>query len=319
MQTSEVRFFLAAAGLHVALPLMALLAPSPSIRPLEAPIEVSVEIEIPETPAPRPEVVAPAARVESPPTAESPRPPTSERPSAASNVDPGPVPTGLPTVEPQGTGEPIAPVAPPKASEYDGPPPAVLTGPVGGLPGLGGPAWTVPGAIPDMGGPRPAPTTSPATTVDPQVATRVLKEVLKEKDKALGLDSLAAGTVSSAVREAVRLTNAPESRASFEIRLSATGQVLSARVTSSSGGSSDEWARAAAALVASLKGRTLIMRGEYAKGAVVYVSAQSLLTLPDGSKSAIEQKGAGATFDIANIGAHKQRVVRTSYTVVAVK
>ena len=61
------------------------------------------------------------------------------------------------------------------------------------------------------------------------------------------------------------------------------------------------------------------MRSAFAKGAVVYINVKSTLTLPDGSKSVIERQGAGATFDLANIGAHMQRVVKTNISVVAVK
>jgi hypothetical protein len=320
VQISEARFFLVAAGLHLALPLMALLAPLPSFRPFEGePIEFAVEVEITETRPPTPESVA-AARTETPRAEETPQPARIERPNAGTNVEPGPLPTAVPSVEPQTSGEPAPAPLPAKTSEYDGPPPAVQIGPTSGLPGIGSPAWAIPGAVPDMGKPAPAPTTAATVAVDPKIATRVLKDAIREKDKGLGLDLPAGGTVASSVKAAVQATNTPpEARATFEIRLSATGQVLSVRVTSSSGGSSEEWARAASAAAAALKGRTLAMTSDFAKGAVVYVNVQSLLTLPDGSKSAIQQKGAGATFDVSNIGAHQQRVVRTSFSVVASK
>ncbi len=212
--------------------------------------------------------------------------------------------------------------APTGTSEYDGPPPAVPNGPMvgGGFPGIGGPAWSIPGVVPDMGRPAPAPTVAPKPTVDPKIATKVIASAMKEKDKGLGLDLPAGGTVASSVRQAVQATETPpESRATFEVRLSPTGQVLSVRVASSSGGTSETWARAAKIAQASLAGRTLAMTSPFAKGAVVYVNVQSLLTLPDGSKSAIERKGAGAVFDVSNIGAHMQRVVRSSFSVVAVQ
>jgi hypothetical protein len=196
----------------------------------------------------------------------------------------------------------------------------VAMGPSNGLPGMG-PAWaSVPGVVPDMGGPPPAPTVSPKATVDPQIATKVLKEAMKEKDKGLGLDSPARGTVASAVRSAVQATDTPpESRGTFEIKVSPTGQVLSVRVTSSSGGTAEMWARAAKAAQAALAGRMLALSSDYSKGAVISVTTQSILALPDGTKSTIQQKGAGATFDVANIGAHMQRVVKTSSSIVAVK
>jgi hypothetical protein len=229
-----------------------------------------------------------------------------------------------PTGEPQPGGEPgVVPAPGPAAtgtSEYTTPAPMVQTGPMGGVPGLGGPAWSIPGVVPDMGRPAPAPTTAPKATVDPKVATKVLTEAVKEKDKALGLDLPAAGTIASSVRSAVQATDTPpESRASFEVKLSPTGQVLSVRVTSMSGGSTEVWKRAEAAVKAALSGRTLGVTAAYQKGAIVHVSVTSALTLPDGTKSAIQRKGVGATFDVANIGAHMQRVVKTSFSVVAVK
>lgn len=331
MRISEARFFIIAAVLHGALPVAAFIAPTQEIEAPSEPIEVEIEVEVEATRAPSPAVEA--ARVEPRPEVEPPRtdvppPPSNGRPAAPSNVEPGPVPTVMPTVEPPGSGAPTAPTAPTGpaptgTSEYDGPPPAVPTGPLvgGGLPGMGNGAWSsIPGVVPDMGGPRPAPTVSPKATVDPKIATKVITQAMKEKDKGLGLDLPAGGTVASSIRQAVQGTaTPPESRATFEVKLSPTGQVLSVRMTSSSGGSPESWAAAAKIAQASLMGRTLAMTAAYSKGAVVYVNVQSLLTLPDGSKSAIERKGVGASFDVANIGAHMQRVVRSSFSVVAVQ
>lgn len=332
MRISEARFLIIAAVLHGALPVAAFVAPAAVIDEPVTPIEVDVEIDVEPTRPPEPQVELPSpeaatAAVETPRTDErAPTPRGAERPSS---VEPGPIPTTAPSVEPgpapTGTGGMPGPgPAPTGTSEYDGPPPAVPngTGPLvgGGLPGIGGNAWNIPGVVPDMGRPAPAPTVAPKPTVDPKIATKVLDSAMKEKDKALGLDLPGAGTVASSVRAAVQATETPpESRATFEVRLSPTGQVLSVRVASSSGGSSETWARVAKIAQASLSGRTLAMTSSYAKGAVVYVNVQSLLTLPDGSKSAIERKGAGATFDVSNIGAHMQRVVRSSFSVVAVK
>src|SRR6185369_762806 len=108
---------------------------------------------------------------------------------------------------------------------------------------FGTPAWAVQGAIPDMGRPAPAPTTSPKATVDPQIATKVLKDAMKEKDKGLGLDLPAGGTVASSVKAAVAASAIPsESKGTIEVRISPTGQVLGVRVASFSGGSADVWA-----------------------------------------------------------------------------
>ncbi|MBK8251114.1 MAG: hypothetical protein IPK82_00395 [Polyangiaceae bacterium] len=323
---SEAKFYLIAAGLHALLPLGALIAPSPVFSDYSAPIQVDVEVEVEPT---RPPTVLPAAvsqRTDTPRNEEA-LPTRVEQPRSVAatnaNIEPGPTPSVAPTGGPVEPGPAVLPGPNPSSTgEYSGPPPVVQTGPgtgLGGL-GIGGPAWAVPGVVPDMGGPPPAPTAAPKSTVDPKIATKVLFDAMKEKDKSLGIDLPAAGTVASSVRSAVQATDTPpESRATFEVKLSPTGQVLSVRVTSSSGGSTDVWARAAKQVQAALSGRALGMTSTYAKGAVVYVNVQSVLTLPDGTKSAITQKGAGATFDLANIGAHMQRSVRSSFSVVAVK
>ncbi len=321
MRISEALFFVIAAGLHAALPLMAFVAPLPAPIEAPAPIEGAIEVEVEPTkpPPPEPAAAAVAPREETPRAEESPS--RVERPAAvAGNVEPGPAPTGAPTVEAPGTAAPSVPAAPTGTSEYEGPPPAVLTGPAGGLPGIGANAWNIPGVVPDMGKPAAAPTVSPKATVDPQIATKVLTDVMLEKDKGLGLDLPGAGTIASSVRTAVQGSALPsESAGTFEVRLSPTGQVLGVRVTSSSGGSSDSWAALAKIVAAMNAGKSFTMRSAFAKGAVVYINVKSTLTLPDGSKSVIERQGAGATFDLANIGAHMQRVVKTNISVVAVK
>jgi hypothetical protein len=319
VRISEARFFLIAAGLHVALPVMAFVAPK--LAPIEAPapIEVAIEVEVePTRPAPETAAAAVAPHEETPRTDATPA--RVERPITAGNVEPGPVATEAPNVEAPSTAAPSVPAAPTGKSEYDGPPPAVLTGPAGGLPGIGAQAWSIPGVVPDMGKPAAAPTTSPKATVDPQIATKVLNDAMKEKDKGLGLDLPGAGSIASDVRTAVQGSALPsESSGTFEVRLSPSGKVLGVRVTSSNGGSADAWAATAKIVAAMSSARAIMMKSTFEKGAVVYINMKSTNTLPDGTKSVIERQGAGATFDLANIGAHMQRVVRTSISVVAVK
>lgn len=322
MQITEARFFLIAVGLHAALPVMAFVAPSPAAEEAPRPIEVAIEIDVEATkpPPPEPTPVA-AARVEPSPSEEIARPNELPRERPVTGViEPSPAPTGVVTAEPSATNAPVVPVAPTGTSEYDGPPPSVPNGPITGLPGIGSPAWSIPGVVPDMGTAAAAPTAAPKATVDAQIATKVLNQAIKEKDKALGLDLPGAGTIASAVRSVVASSSVPsESRATVEVRLSPTGQVLSARVTSSNGGSADAWAGVAKSVQASLAGKALLGKSGFEKGAIVYVSVTSSLTLPDGTKSSIERDGAGAKFDVANIGAHMQRVVKVSHSVVAVK
>ncbi|MFO0588611.1 MAG: hypothetical protein U0441_13765 [Polyangiaceae bacterium] len=323
VQISEARFLLIAVGIHAAIPLVALLAPRPkpafATESVQALLEIEVEPskEAPETPRPA-TVTLPQEEARK----EEPLPSHVEAPTnVTGHVEPGPAVTGPPSnVEAPSTAGSVASAAPAGTSEYDGPPPAVLTAP-NGLSPIGAQPWQIAGALPLEGGrAAAAPTVAPKATVDPHIATKVLTEAIKEKDKGLGLDLPAAGTIATSVRGAVQASALPsEATGTFEVRLSPTGQVLGVRVTSSAGGSSDTWGAAAKMVQAAVSGRAFTLGSGYEKGAVVYVSVKSTLTLPDGTKSVIERKGAGATFDVSNIGAHMQRVVKTSFSVVAVK
>jgi hypothetical protein len=181
--------------------------------------------------------------------------------------------------------------------------------------------WTIPGAVPENGRPAPAPTTPGAPReVDKNIAGKVLNEELKARDKNLGIDLPAAGTVASAIGNAVRGSEAPnEGRATFVVRLSPTGQVLDVRLASSSAGNQDVWQRAAQAAAAALRGKSLTMTGAYKAGATVYVDVASAVVLPDGTKGGVKRQGAGVGFDLSNIGANPTRVVKTSFRVVPAK
>ena len=235
------------------------------------------------------------------------------------NREPSSIPTATPS--PETTATPAAPG--PKKDEYDGPVDdgrGVLAVP--GVPGVGGPGiWSIPGVIPSAAPPAPAPTTgAPPRPVDKDIAGIVMRDAMHENDKHLGLDLPAAGTVATAIREVVRGSDTPnESRASFEVRLGADGKVLGVKVSSFSGGNSGAWERAAQAAVASLRGKTLQMNQTFAKGGTIYIDVTSALALPDGTKSGIQRQGLGASFDVANIGAHVQRVVKTSFRSVAMR
>lgn len=325
VQISEARFLLIAVGLHAGIPLVALVAPQPkplAAASVQALLEIEVEPTTPFVETPKPAAVEVPQQEE--PRKEEPPPSHVEAPTNVPNngaVEPGPVSTGAPSnVEAPSTAAPVASAAPTGTSEYDGPPPSVITAP-NGLSPIGAQPWQIAAALPLEGGrAAAAPTAAPKATVDPHIATKVLTDAIKEKDKGLGLDMPAAGTIASSVRGAVQGSALPsEATGTFEVRLSPTGQVLGVRVTSSAGGSSDTWSAAAKMVQAAVSGRAFALGSGYEKGAVVYVNVKSTLTLPDGTKSVIERKGAGATFDVSNIGAHMQRVVKTSFSVVAVK
>jgi hypothetical protein len=259
----------------------------------------------------------PVAVIQDAPRPEAPRPldPVEPRPDAhvAPRIAPEPTGPQAPT-----TAEPVNP-PPPSATEkptqWDHPPedrpPGVL-----GVPGLGGPAaWAMPGVLPGATGPAPpAPTVAPAARpIDRHVATRILNEELAKKDKKLGLDLPVAGSMSSAVRTAVQGSELPAGvQASIQCRVSPNGAVTGCRLVGSNGGGAAAWAQAVRA-AGSVAGAAL--RGRYASGAVVTISVSISNTSPSGSKGGLQ--GAGANFDLSNIGAHTTRLVRTSHSVAA--
>jgi hypothetical protein len=324
----EVPFLAVAALLHAALPVMAHVIPRAEVPLLARSFrgETQIEIEV----APLPPMPELEARVD--PARSAVRDRTAEvRPEARSAVrDPsasaevGPSPSASSTSSPEaqpappGTGQPAA------GDTFDPLPPETGADGFAVVPGLGGgrPAWALPGVLQE--GPRPtaAPTAPPPPReVDRDIAGNVLRKMQGEKDKALGLDLPAAGTVASAIGAAVRGEDTPnEGKATFEVRLGPNGQVLGVRVVSSSAGPAAAWERAARAAALRLAGRTLTMSSAFAAGATVYVNVSSAMLMPDGSKTGgIRPQGAGASFDVSNLGARPSRIVKTSFRVVPVK
>jgi hypothetical protein len=92
--------------------------------------------------------------------------------------------------------------------------------------------------------------------------------------------------------------------------------VLGVRVSSFSGGAPGVWERVAQAAAAILRARSLKMNESFSKGATIYVDVVSGVQLPSGSSSVIRPQGAGASFDLSDIGAHKTRAVKASYRAV---
>jgi hypothetical protein len=210
-----------------------------------------------------------------------------------------------PTEGPPPSGEP--PSGPPR-DEYGATEPGVA-------PGLDGrPVYTMPGVLAQPDAPSPAPTRPPgAPAVDRDAGGKALRETLRGRDKAIGIDLPAAGTVASAVADAVRAANTPNvSRATFEVRLGPDGRVLGVRVVRANAGDAASWARAAE-LVASRIAKRLVM-GALSAGATIFVDVVSDVEMPAGDKGGFNP--TGATFDLSNIGAHAARVVRTSFQVV---
>lgn len=327
MRRPEIIWTIVAAGLHCALPVMAYVAPQPDLVPIvESGEQMIIDVETPERPEREPLREEPASAVPAPnegpvlpSTEEMPRTfvpgpsvtaePTAPAPTTSASAQPTPDLGPVITSNQPATGAP---------GEYSGPPPSA---PIAGggaitLPGIGaGTLWLPQGMGLEGPRPAPAPTVAPARTVDPHIATKVLTDAVKEKDKGLGLDLPGAGTLGTAIKQAVQAATLPSGSATYELRLSPAGKVVSARLVSSSGGSSGEWDAAGKAAL----GRVLQMGSAYAKGAIVRVQITKTTTLPSGSTSGIQQKGAGATFDVSDIGAHQQTVVRSSVSVSPVQ
>lgn len=323
MRVSELSSLVVAAFLHGAIPLAALWlgpqkAPDLEVQPTLADIEIEIE---PHDPIPLPKPPEPIAAVDPQqirevpselrrdrdPRIEPPRGP--DDPYAPTNSEPQGPPSPAPTTSGQAPQEEYDPLLPDTGGG------GVLTGP----PGIGGrPVWTMPGVLPEGGRPAPAPTTpGPPREVDKNIAGKVLNEQLRARDKGLGIDLPAAGTVATAIGNAVRSGDTPnEGRATFVVRLSPTGQVLDVRLASSSAGSQDVWQRAAQAAAARLRGKSLTMTGAYKGGATVYVDVSSAILMPDGSKGGVKRQGLGVGFDVSNLGANPSRVVKTSFRVV---
>ncbi len=319
----EATFLVAAALLHAGIPVVARIvihpdagshAASSLLHPMEVVVEIPVE-PLQEAPPPAPIEPRPPSNEVAPPTPEA-------RVAAATNPrDPGRTaepPTGPEAV---GTAAPTAPTGTGRApDQYDALPEGNGDG-IAHAPGIGAPIWTLPGTIPVAPRAAPAPpvATGPAP-VDKDIAGIVVRGAMMENDKRLGLDLPGAGTVATAVRSVVAGADTPSvGRASFEVRVGPDGRVLSVRVSGASGGTSDVWDRAAKAILAQLAGRSLQMNSNFAKGAIISVNVSSSMALPSGASSGVTQQGAGIGFDVSDIGAHKSRSVKTSFTTVAIR
>lgn len=314
----EVTFLVAAAVLHMGIPLGARLIHPHAIAPAAIklhPMEVVVEIPVEPLQEPPPAQIEPRA-----PSNEAPSQAPDPRVAAATNPrDPGTRVEAPIAPEPGATAAPAAPTGR-GPDQYDALPEGNGDG-IAHAPGIGAPIWTMPGAMPVAPRAAPAPTVATGPRpVDKDIAGIVVRGAMLENDKRLGLDLPGAGTVASAVRTAVVGADTPSvGRASFEVRVGPDGRILSVRVSSSSGGTSDVWDRAAKAVLAQLAGRPLQMNSNFAKGAIISISVNSSMALPSGANSGVTQQGSGIGFDVSDIGAHKSRSVKTSFSTVALR
>jgi hypothetical protein len=191
-----------------------------------------------------------------------------------------------------------------------------------GLPGIDGkPIWAYgTAALPALPAPVPAPTAVAVVAPDRQIGNKVLNDAIKDKQGVKTLELPAAGSVASAVRDAVYATGTiNEATAVIEVKLGPGGKVLSVRVSKMSGGSDADWAPVASAVKAQLAAKTLALGGQYEKGANVQVRVTSKIQLPSGGKSIGSINGPGGTFDITNFGTKSRRVVETAVSFQPVK
>lgn len=314
---TEGASILAALAIHAGLLLVARAMP-PLASMLDRHTRRLEVIEIMEMPPSQPAPASIEARelpiAPSEPRADLPAPPPDER---VARVEPPPTGPRSPTqVEPPDNTPP--PTGTQKPTQWDQPPDE--RGTVLGVPGLGGPAaWSMPGVLQGpMEGVRAAaaPTVAPAPRpVDRDIAGKVIAAAMEEKDKKIGLDLPMAGTMSSAVRTAVASSElAAGLSGTIECRVAANGRVTGCRVLGSNGGSADAWNRAAQA-AGGIAGA--VLPGRYAGGAVVTINVSISESPPAGGKGGIQ--GAGASFDLSNIGAHATRKVSARHTVVAAR
>ncbi|WP_437781448.1 hypothetical protein [Sorangium sp. So ce1097] len=324
MLPREARFLLAATLLHAAIPVLALIASSPApalVARSSGADRDEVEIEVQpvaplrptqEEAPPPPEDAArrPAEDAEPPELARTTR---RDRRDRRDREAPAP-----PEAEAAPQGGPAAPPATAPPSEYSGPPSAEGPPRVAGLDGV--PVWQLRGVLPDRAPPAAAPTAPPAQReVSMDRAGEVLRETMRDRDKTLGLDLPAAGTIASVVADAVRASETPgTARAVFEVQLSGAGTVLGVRALSSTAGAATLWTLVAREAAARLAGRALAMTAAFAKGAKVYVTVSSSVRMPSGATSSgIQQQGAGFGFDVADLGARPHRLVQSSFRVEA--
>jgi hypothetical protein len=296
----EFPFLLAAAILHLAVPVAAHVVPKPMrvhallgsrLRPAEIAVDVAVEpMHWPE-PVYQPTgfALTDRRRLLPPPGSEQP-PPDSTGPTEPTEILPAPSD------------------APPTSNEYEQPP---ATGDAWGVPGWpgGSGSWALLPTEPESrAGSLPAPTkTDPRRTVDSNIAGKVINDAMTTKDRTLGLDLPAAAAVAAVVGNAVRSGDTPdECSASFSVALGPNGKVQSVNLMGFSGGGGGEWRAVQRAAEAALRKQTFPMKSSFAKGAIITVNVRSQMRMPSGDGGL---KGLGLSFDPTNIGAHPARHV----------
>jgi hypothetical protein len=167
-----------------------------------------------------------------------------------------------------------------------------------------------------------APTEAPKEKLASRdAANDTIKDVLRKKDKKLGLDLPAAGTVASIIKAQVQGSDAPGNvSATFIVKLGPGGSVTSVSVGAINGGNASMWNAIASSAKGAIAARKLNLTEDYKKGAVITVNVQSKMAMPSGA-----EVGAGLklsltqNFDVADIGASPVRVITAPFSVAPVK
>jgi hypothetical protein len=316
----EFHFLAAAVVLHLAIPVAAEIAPTPSfvsfflakssLSRLE--IEVDVEgLQLPEQADSRTLPIGPPRELahndrRSPSDLRLPEVAPEEY-SDPSNQPPEDSESVLTTPDPGG------------ADEYGRPPSRSDIDRLPGIPGLNGTqAWQYPGGIlPDERGGRAAPTRAPKRQYDPQRATKVLEAGQRAQDSKLGLHFPGGPVIADAIKSAVRASDAPfVSGGQFVVSVNAQGKVTKVQLVGHKGGGSSTWQAIRKSAQAALAGRTLPLKSSFAKGAMVSVVVSSDQKMPGGGTS---RQGTTFNFDVTDIDARPVRVVTASWHAQPIK
>jgi hypothetical protein len=158
------------------------------------------------------------------------------------------------------------------------------------LPGVSAPpVWTLPDSLRVLAGPRAAPTTAAAAKpTDRDVAGRVLRGALDDRDRRLGL-SPTGGAVASIVAESVQVSSVPlEARGGFEVRLGPDGSFAGIRVLGTSAGDANAWNDAARRAARRLAAARVRLQPDESGGVIVRVEVESRNRYPAGSETVAE-------------------------------
>ena len=270
-------------GIAEARPPNSLTSPLPGTRvPSESRPSAAPPVEAPSrAPAETPPPAAPAPDEDSESETEE------EKPATA----PGPATTETAPSSETGETGPVKPgPATPPGDEYGALPPSDSAPGVLGVPGLSGPLWAIPGVVPSAAAPKPAPTTIVAAPAIPSdVASRVLSGTLHSRDKDLGIQVPAAGVVAGTVADAMRNSALTDVKGTFEVKLSADGNVESVRFMGSNDGDVKQWQAIAEAARRSLAGRALQM-GPDKQPVTVVIKVESKVQYPAGTQKRVDAK-----------------------------